>query len=282
VIAVALVAVPRAAQADARFAIGNDAFTEVSPPIDDSGFTNDLSAAFWRPYRGYQLGGSLFHRWLTEVGGPRREDQVELLATLSRIYGASGRHQWSWTARLGPTATGNFGGRWMQNAWHTLSKTGPSLAQGLQNRYIASRAVGAIVGGRLQFSLDPASKSSVVRSMIGDDHVQLYGWLDGQLAVGTGVSSTEATAGLRLIGHLGTTTLTIHGELALAGYSVSDSALALPGGYGVARIATQWRVGASVAWSRYRVEYEYRANEGGSGEPIGVVALTVKQAGTQW
>jgi hypothetical protein len=28
-----------------------------------------------------------------------------------------------------------------------------------------------------------------------------------------------------------------------------------------------------VAWSRYRLSYEYRANEGGSGEPIGVLAF---------
>jgi len=26
-------------------------FTELEPPIDDNGFTNDLDIQFWRPYR---------------------------------------------------------------------------------------------------------------------------------------------------------------------------------------------------------------------------------------
>ena len=30
------------------------------------------------------------------------------------------------------------------------------------------------------------------------------------------------------------------------------------------------------------IAYEYRANEGGSGEPIGVIAVTIKQAGTRF
>jgi hypothetical protein len=62
-------------------------------------------------------------------------------------------------------------------------------------------------------------------------------------------------------------------------FHVLSDALAIPSGYG-AGWQLGWRVGVHVAWGRMRIAYEYRANEGGSGEPIGLFELTVKQAGT--
>ncbi len=247
------------AHADAKISISNDAFSEVTPPLDDSGFTTDLSFAFWRPWRGYQVGGAVLDRWLTEVGGQRREDLLELVATVERTWGSALTVQ----ARSGPVLTGNLGGRWLQNGWHSLSGTGPTLDEGLQRDYIADRAFGWLVGERATGS-------------IGIPAVQAYGVVDMQLAVGTGVSSVELAAGVRVIGRVGCVELGAHGELALDRFWVADDALALPGGYGDSW-GGAWRVGVHVAWRRFMWAYEYRANEGGSGEPIGVFAMTIKQ-----
>lgn len=252
------------AYADVRVAIDNDAFTEVTPPLDDSGFTHDFALAYWRPYRGYQVGASFLDRWLTEVTGRRREDLVELLATIAQSHGVTRLHEFNWRAHVGPTLTGNLGGRWMQNKWHDVSGTGPTLSQGLQNSYVAQRALGVVVGGRVGFSH-------------GIPALQAYGWLDAQLALGTGLSSFETLLGVQAIARPGHLELGCHGEIAVDRFHTNDAALQFRGGYG-----TGWqvafRVGVHVAWARYRIDYEYRSNEGGSHEPIGVVAFTIMQA----
>ncbi len=255
------------AHADARITVSNDAFTDVTPPLDDSGFTTDLGVALWRPWRGAQLGGSLWHRWLTEVGGRRREDLLEMFATGERTWGAPRARELTIAVRLGPAFTGNLGGRWMQNAWHATTGTGPTLDQGLQHDYIAERSIGIVAGSR-------------VLGCIGIPEAQAYGGADTQLALGTGVSWLEVAGGGRFIGRIRGLELGLHGELAVTRYRVSDAALALPGGYGEGAWQRAWRLGVHVAWRRVMVGYEYRANEGGSGEPIGTLTVTIKQAGT--
>lgn len=256
------------ARADLRVALRNDVFTELIPPIDDSGFTHDFEIQFWRPSGDYVIGGALIDRWITEdtrfVGG-RRRDQLDLLGTLDRTW-ATPRQAITAGVRLGPTLTGNLGGRWMQNGWHTLCGCGSTLADGLQDRYEGDGDVGALAGGR-------------VRGELGNDVVQGFGFVDGALALGTGVSAIEGAVGARVGGRAGRIALGAQLELAVMRFHVVDDRLALPGAY---RRGLQgaWRLGMHVAWSRYRIDYEYRANEDGSGEPIGVVAFTIKQAGT--
>ena len=267
--ALAITSFAGAAHADARIAIGNDAFTSVRPPLDDSGFTNDLAFALWRPYRGYDVGGSVFDRMLTEVGGPRREDLIELVGTVERAWGEPRVRELTIGLRSGPVATGNLGGRYLQNGWHTLSGTGPSLEQGLQHQYIADRALGWLAGER-------------VTGAIGLPAVQAYGVVDSQLALGTGVSSLELAAGLRAFARVRCTELGVHGELAYERFAAAEDALTLPGGYGTGGSHVAARLGVHVAWGRTRIAYEYRVNEGGSGEPIGVIAVTIKQAGERF
>jgi len=257
---IAIVAVPATASADLRFAIGNDTFA-TTPPFDDDGFTNDISLAFWRPRGDYLVGGALLDRWVTEVGGPRRWDQLELTGTLERTWGE--RHVRSFTAasRLGPVFGGNVGGRWGQNGFHTLCQCGRLLTEGLQSVYPAERTYGVVAGAR-------------GRGSIGTPNVQGYGVVDGQVSVGAGVTWIEASAGVRVSAVLGNTELAGHVELVGARYHVNDPYLALPGGYGRGWQG-EWRAGVQVSWSRYHVEYEYRANESGSGQPLGILGFTV-------
>ena len=248
------------ARADLRVAFGNDAFSDLDPPLDDLGFTNDVTIAFWRPRGPYLLGGRLLDRWITEVGGRRRWDQVELLATVDRPWGPYVMV----SARLGPTFGGNLGGRAMQDGWHRLTGTSITLDEGLADLYPGDNTIGVLAGGRL-------------RATVGTT-AQAYGVVDTQLAVGsTGLTSLEVAGGGELIGHVRCVELGVRLELAVDRYHTVDDNLAIPGGYALDSWEPAWRAGAHVAWRRIRVEYEYRANEGGSGEPIGVVTVQIAQ-----
>lgn len=258
---ITIVVLPATAHADLRFAIGNDTFA-TTPPFDDDGFTNDISLAFWRPYRGYLIGGAWFDRWVTEVGGPRRWDQFELTGTGERTWGELHVQSITAAARLGPVFGGNVGGRWGQNAFHTLCGCGRLLGEGLQSVYPAERTYGVVAGAR-------------GRGSIGNPYVQGYGVVDGQVSVGAGVTWIEASAGVRTSVYIGGAELAAHFELVGARYHVNDIYLALPDGYGHGWQG-EWRIGAQVAWSRYHVEYEYRANEGGSGQPFGILGFTIE------
>ena len=108
---------------------------------------------------------------------------------------------------------------------------------------------------------------------VGIPTIRAYSAAVGQVAIGaTGVTRGEIAGGTRVYAHLGDVRFSLHGELAVARYHVGDANLAGPRGYG-SGFQLEWRVGADIAWSHYRVSYEYRANEGGSGEPIGVLAF---------
>lgn len=231
-------------------AFRNDVFTDLSPPIDDAGFTHDNVLALRRRRGNLALGGGFLDRWITSRVDRRRWDELDLVAFAERTWPSLAVE-----AHLGPTFGGNLGGRWTQNAWHSFSGTGPTLAQGLQNQYPGAHTFGAIAGAR-------------ARSWLGDNP-RAYAVAATQLALGAGVSSVELTGGGA--GLLGTH-VAVHAELAVSRYHVADPNLALPGGYGTG-FQLEWRLGIDVHWSRFALGYEYRANEGGSDEPIGVVAF---------
>jgi hypothetical protein len=256
--------------ADLRVAIDNDVLTGGPRPFNDDGFTNDFDIRFWRPLRGYLVGGQLFDRWITEVprSAGRRRDQLDLLATIARTWGDSPVRDVTVAGRLGPTFGGNLGGRSMQNGFHRLCGCGDTLDQGLQSRYEGDFDAGALIGTR-------------ITGRYGFPHLQAYSVVDTQLAVGAGVSFVDGAVGLRFAGWNGSVKVGAHAEVALIGFHATDPGLAIPGGYGEGW-DTAGRFGLYVAWRRYRFEYEFRSNEGGSGEPVGVVAFTVKQAGTSY
>ncbi len=256
------------ARADLRMAFDNDIFARFDPH-DDDGFTNDIDVRFWRPYDEYLIGAKLFDRWITEEprAAGRRRDLVELVATGEREWGSPERGL-TLGARIGPLFTGNLGGRWGQNAFHTTCHCGASLDEGLQSRYQGDNKVGALVGGR-------------ARGSIGVPWVQAYGVVDTQAAAGAGVTFVDAAAGGALVGRRGCTEVGVHVELAVMRYHVGDEGLAIPGGY---RPGWQdgYRYGFYIARGRFRFEYEMHSNEGGSGSAIGLIAFTFKEAGTSF
>jgi hypothetical protein len=260
-------------------AFRNDVFTELDPPIDDFGFTHDNVFALRRQAGTDTFGGSFVHRFITSRQDRRRWDLIEVFATGERSF-ALDRISLAATLRTGPTLGGNFGGRYMQNGWHAISKTGPTVDEGLANNYPDDRELGFVVGGRARASISAAGADTSLAparlSAAGADTsiaralTQAYSFVDGQFALGgTGVTSMQAALG----GNLASEHLGAHIELAIARYHVGDPNLALPGAY---RTGWQfeWRVGVDVHWSRFRLGYEYRANESGSGEPMGLLEVS--------
>jgi hypothetical protein len=249
-------------------AFRNDLFTELDPPIDDVGFTHDNVFALRRQAGIDTFGGSFVHRFITSNEDRRRWDLVELFATAERelvtpkpgdTTTPATPYAVSATLRIGPTLGGNFGGRYLQDRFHAITQAGPTLDQGLANNYPDDRKLGFVAGGRARASMSA-----------GREDTQVYTFIDGQVALGgTGVTSMQAALG----GNVATAYVGAHVEVALARYHVGDPNLALPGAY---RAGTQveWRVGVDVHWSRFRVGYEYRANESGSGEPMGLLELS--------
>ena len=132
------------------------------------------------------------------------------------------------------------------------------IAQGLQNVYPGDRRVGVVASGH-------------ARGSIGGDS-GAYGDAGGQLALGsTGVTMLAVASGVRAQHRWRGGAIGAHVELAVTRYQVEDPYLALPDGYRTGW-QLEWRIGVELATGRYRISYEYRANEG-SGEPIGVVAF---------
>jgi hypothetical protein len=237
-------------------AFRNDVFTELDPPIDDQGFTHDNEFSLRRQRGTYTVGGSFLHRFITSRTSDRRWDLVELFATGERAWPDLFDTEWprvTTTERIGLALGGNFGGRYLQNGFHAVTGTGPTLDQGLQSRYDGDRELGVVVGGG-------------ARAEVGDQ-LQGYAVLDGQAAVGgTGVTSFEAMLG----GAAWTRHVGAHVEVALSRYFVGDRNLALEGGYRTG-FQLEWRAGVDVRWSRFRIGFQYRGNESGSGEPMGVL-----------
>jgi hypothetical protein len=245
-------------------AFRNDVFTELDPPIDDVGFTHDNVFALRRQAGRDTLGGSFVHRFITSRVDRRRWDLVELFATGERILMEPEPLAVTATVRAGPTLGGNWGGRYMQNAFHAITKLGPTVDEGLANDYPGSREIGFVAGGRARASV------SRDRSPLRGPATEAYSFVDGQVAIGgTGVTSMQAAIG----GNLASAHVGAHLEIAVARYHVGDPYLALPGAY---RSGWQfeWRVGVDVHWSRFRLGYEYRANESGSGEPMGLFEVS--------
>lgn len=249
----------RAETWEVGFTWGNDLFTELDPPIDDSGFTNDLRLRAARHDGELSFGGTILHRMITERGGPRRWDQLDVLATAERRF-----PHVTGSVRLGPSFGGNLGGRALQNAWHAATGTGPTLAQGLQHRYAFPRQATILAGARVQAALGQADE-------------QVYAVADAQHPVvrSAGVGFLDLAAGARVTRETSKVDLSGAVELALTRYGSDDPGLTLPGAHRPGAWHVEWRIAVTAAWSRYRVTYQYRGGEGGSGEPIGVVDVGV-------
>src|SRR5258706_423414 len=141
-------------------ALQNDAFTDLTPPLDDWGFTHDNVLAIGVSRGDYVFGGKLFDRLITSTRDRRRWDQVDVLATAERVVPVDVPIAITASARLGPALGGNFGGRYLQNGWHSFSGTGPTIDQGLANDNPGDRRIGVLAGARVHGEVDSATSEA--------------------------------------------------------------------------------------------------------------------------
>lgn len=250
---------------DLELAWWNDFFSEL-PPVDDAGFTNDTVAALrWRLAPDRALRVAAVHRMVTERWGRRRWDQLDLAGAYERRW-PLGRFVAQVEGRGGLVVAGNLGGLALQDGWHRWTGTGPTVDEGLPDRYDGERRAAALIGARAELEW-PAQWA------------RPYGGLDGALALGsTGVSSFAAFAGVAAALPLGREVeLVAWFELAAGRYATGDPNLAMPGGYGTDGWQASPRLGAALRGRAWQLAWEWRGNEGGSGEPTGVVAFTVRR-----
>lgn len=241
----------------------NDLFSEL-PPADDSGFTSDFKLESLHRTRAGRVGARLFYRMITEQYEPgtlrapkRRWDQLDAIGVLQRTRDWRQFH-FLWEGRGGVTLVGNLGGRKIQNGWHQLSKSGATLDEGLQNTYAGGRRPAIITGSRF----------SITRQL---QILEVSAGADGQFALGsTGVSFISGFVGVSTELDTGDYRFDFGGEVALENYSTRDPNLALFGAYAAGGDHFAFRVHAVMRTRLYSVGWQYRANEGGSGEPTGL------------
>ncbi len=127
---------------------------------DDNGFTNDveLGGACETGKRRFSLGGR--HRMITERGGLRRSDEVDLEAGVERVEARRSKSELSSYIGLGLVATGPLGGAAWQDGFHRLINWGRTLSGAqlgkLQNRYEG----GIRVAPRLRVGLNALWRAS--------------------------------------------------------------------------------------------------------------------------
>jgi hypothetical protein len=239
----------------------NDLFVD-PPPADDQGFTNDFLFAFAWKQGDTTARASVFHRMITERYGVRRWDLLELTGSAVR--------SWQWqrlsveaTGRAGLSLAGNFGGLAIQNTWHSVTGSGVTVDEGLQDTYDGGRRAALLLGAR---GIGAASFS----------HGRAYAGLDGGFNLGsTGVDSASAVTGVVVHWPMWSFSGSLQVELAGSRYATADPNLMLRSGYGTDAWQLETRVSLGVNLGRYAFGWKYRSNEGGSSEPVGVLWLSV-------
>lgn len=241
-----------------RVAWWNDVFSERSP-ADDTGFTSDFEVDVWiRLHRG-TVRARMMHRTITERFSRRRWDQLDLIVAYEDELRPRRDTYVELAGRAGLTFGGNFGGCAVQNTWHELTGSGITVDEGLQNQYDGGRRA-AVLGGL---------RAALVH---GVSIAKLRAGTDAQATLGnTGVATLGGFAGGDLSVPIRRWRLLLTTELALIRYWTSDPNLTLRSAYGVGEWQRQFRVGLGAGIGATSFGWQYRSNEGGSGEPTGVV-----------
>jgi len=234
----------------------NDLFAD-PPPADDQGFTNDFLLGFEWAMKSATGRVEVFYRIITERYGIRRWDQVDLTGawkTSRRVRG----WDMATSARTGLSLGGSFGGQAIQGTWHRVTGSGITVDQGLQSLYDGDRRIAVLVGGRGAVS----RRLSLVRGRVG---------IDAQAALGsTGVSRMWTYAGATLEVPIQSWRLSLDFELVVARYHTSDPNLKLRGGYGTGAWQLEPRLSLAAGVAGHSFGWQYRANESGSGEAVGL------------
>ncbi|HEX5035121.1 MAG TPA: hypothetical protein VFW62_11640 [bacterium] len=236
-----------------------------SPFHDDDGFTNDLamSAAFLGG--NWALGFQGQHRMITERGGLRRSDEVELGAWLQRVSRHGKRIETRPFLGLGLVATGPLGGAYLQDRFHRIIQWGRTLdgeiLGQLQNQYEGGRryAPQLKAGGELAFRLSP--------------QVRLLAGAMASVSPGAGASGVQAKLGFERVRSFEGGKLIFLGGIGLRHLRSEEERLEFKGGYPDAESFVEPFGGFTYQRRRFSVAYHLILNVEGSGAHQGAISL---------
>lgn len=236
--------------------------------FDDDGFTNDLGGIYAQTQGPSRLELHARHRMITERGGLRRSDVVDLGAELTRRLSFAKTSIW-WGAGADLGLSGALGGERLQDAFHHLvagrhlDGTGAGQLQNLQPRELRKGLVCSALAG-VERTLGPGLALGLT--------------LRGQAALGqTGVSSGVAEAYVVASFAL-SANASVDARVAMSAnlLHTSDPGLVIPGGYLVERMFGSPSLALGMSLRGTRIAWEVRLNEGGSGASLGVLSLSYK------
>jgi hypothetical protein len=232
---------------------------------DDDGFTNDfaLSTTFVRG--GLAFGFQGRHRMITERGGLRRSDEVQLGAWLHHISKHGRRIETRPFMGLGIVATGPLGGAYIQDRFHRLIQWGRTLngeiLGQLQDQYEGSRryAPQLRIGGDVYFRLSGG--------------VRLLSGAMISVSPGVGASSVQANLGFERVRSFGGGKLIFLGGIALRHVEAEEERLEFEGGYPDSESFVEPFGGLTFQRGPFSVAYHLTLNVEGSGAHQGAISL---------
>lgn len=232
---------------------------------DDDGFTNDLTLSARFDREGLAFGFQGRHRMITERGGFLRSDEVQLGAWIHRITRHGERFETRPFLGLGIVTTGPWGGDWLQDRFHRLTRWGRTLngeiLGQLQNEYEGSRRYAPQLrgGGELSFRLSP--------------EVRLRGGAMLTASPGAGASSVQASLGFERVRNFGGGKLVFLGSLALRHVRAEEERLQFKGAYPAAKSFVEPYGGFTYQRARFALSYYLTLNVEGSGAHQGTLGL---------
>jgi hypothetical protein len=237
-----------------RLTVADDQFGR----SDDAGFTS-YQAVGLQLSRGSaeRLGLTVANQMITERGGMRRVDEGSIVGAYDRRLARS-RLEVELGVLLGLQVRGDLGGAGLQDGYHGL--LGASrLDDGLQDEYPERTRGGPLWGGG-------------VRARWPAGGVLAWtGGAGGVVALGGGVSRVRGSLGLALA----TRHLRAEAGDEVWRFFGRDPFLTMPGGYVTGAFVHAPYLRITVAARGLELEYEARANAGGSGQGISQLSVRV-------
>lgn len=235
-----------------RFTVADDRFRKP----DDAGFTSyqAVTAQLSRG-AGERFSLTVANQMITERGGRRRVDEGSVVGEYARRGVASGFGlELALHGGLGVQA--NLGGAQVQDAFHALVG-GRRLGSRLQDEYPERPAIGGLAGGLARVRWP------------GRGPVALTAGAGGRIALGGGVSHLGGSLGVALDSEH----LRAEAGADVRRFFSRDPYLTMPGGYVTGAFVASPFLRIAVRRRGLEVEYEARADVGGSGQGLSQLSL---------
>lgn len=236
-----------------RLTVADDRFRR----SDDAGFTSYQALAVQlsrRPAERFSL--TVANQMITERGGRRRVDEGSVVGAYDRRLARS-RLEVELGALLGLHVRGDLGGAGLQDGYHALLG-GRRLGGALQDEYPDRARAGPVWGGSVRARWPTGGVLSFT------------GGAGGALFLG-GVSKLRGSAGVALAARH----LRAEAGAEVWRYVGRDPFLTMPGGYVTGAFVHTPYVRVTVAARGIELEYEARADAGGSGQGSSQLSVRV-------